>query len=272
MLLPLVRSLAFVALVSTAAAQSPATSITQSGSPSLAGIWVLNPALTVRPGEIGFSRDWARGGAPGEGGGRSGGGRGHRGGSGERGRRRAADVARERRRQHTRAAAHRRRAHAAVAHHDRPESEQRLYRRRSGPLAHVPPDWQPRGTDDRHGAAADHRALGCGRSLVVLYDVEQGRQLRYTYTPTTNPARLLVDIRFLERGREGDEVKLTYEPPDAHDHALVSPPPSTPAAPMPASAFSSRHPASDARPRVRLYSRPDRSCAGSRRSARWSTN
>src|SRR6476620_6176165 len=81
MSLPLVRSLVFVALVSPAAAQSPATSISHSGSPSLAGIWVLNPALTVRPGEIGFSRDWARGGVPGEGGGRSGGGRGHRGGS-----------------------------------------------------------------------------------------------------------------------------------------------------------------------------------------------
>ena len=52
------------------------------------------------------------------------------------------------------------------------------------------------------------------------------------YSPTTNPGRLLVDIRFLEHGREGDEVKLTYEPPDEHDHALVSPP-STPTAAAP---------------------------------------
>ena len=53
MLPPLVRSLVFVALASTAAAQSAPTSISQSGSASLAGIWVLNPALTVRPGESG---------------------------------------------------------------------------------------------------------------------------------------------------------------------------------------------------------------------------
>jgi hypothetical protein len=68
-------------------------------------------------------------------------------------------------------------------------------------------------------------------SLVVLYDVEQGRQLRYTYTPAANPTRLLVDIRFLERGHEGDEVKLTYEPPGEHDRSLLSTPASAPASP-----------------------------------------
>ena len=47
-----------------------------------------------------------------------------------------------------------------------------------------------------------------GPSLVVVYDVATGRQLRYTYTSLADPTRLQVNIRFLERGREGDEVRL----------------------------------------------------------------
>src|SRR4029078_4209243 len=59
-------------------------------------------------------------------------------------------------------------------------------------------------------------------SLVVLYEVETGRQLRYTDTPKGNQARLPVGIMFLERGHELDDVKLHYETPDAHEHNLVS--------------------------------------------------
>ena len=70
-----------------------------------------------------------------------------------------------------------------------------------------------------------------GASLVVVYDVETGRQLRYTYTPAADPTRLQVNIRFLERGREGDEVRLTYEPPGAHERAILSGAPASPAAP-----------------------------------------
>ena len=224
MLLPLVRSLVFVAIACTATAQSP--------SPSLAGIWVLNPTLTVRPGEIGFSRDWARGGGPGEGGGRSGGGRGHRGGSANGGldqpmmSRESAD--------------------------DSTRVEQLTADARTPP-SHITIVQTPNSVsiaDDQGHSRTFHptgsledltigtvslptTARWDAGSLVVLYDVEQGRQLRYTYTPTTNPARLLVDIRFLERGREGDEVKLTYEPPGEHDDALLSTPRAAPTAPSP---------------------------------------
>src|SRR5206468_8364024 len=52
----------------------------QPAAPTIAGAWVLNPALTQRPAEIGFSPDWARAQGSGSGGGRSGG-RGRRGGS-----------------------------------------------------------------------------------------------------------------------------------------------------------------------------------------------
>jgi hypothetical protein len=75
--------------------------------------------------------------------------------------------------------------------------------------------------------------------LVVVYDVEAGRQLRYTFTPTSNPTQLQVNIRFIEQGKEGDEVRLTYETPDAHDRNVLAgqpaglPPPDAPGLPPP---------------------------------------
>src|SRR4029079_19828072 len=59
-------------------------------------------------------------------------------------------------------------------------------------------------------------------ALAVTYDVESGRQIRYTYTPSASPARLVVAIKFIERGHEGDEVRLTYEPPDEHNPGVLS--------------------------------------------------
>ncbi|HEY3885850.1 MAG TPA: hypothetical protein VGL62_11615, partial [Vicinamibacterales bacterium] len=87
-------------------------------------------------------------------------------------------------------------------------------------------------------------------SLIVVYDVENGRQIRYTYTPSTNPKRLLVDIRFIERKREGDEVRLTYEPPDAQNGAILLGAPASPAAPPAAGTASAAVPdaAAAARP------------------------
>ena len=71
----------FVALAATSATH--AAPIAQPAAPTIAGAWVLNPALTQRPEEVGFSRDWARTQGSGrEGGGRS---RGGRGGSGSGG-------------------------------------------------------------------------------------------------------------------------------------------------------------------------------------------
>src|SRR4029077_10926064 len=66
----------FIALSATSPPH--AVLIAQPAAPTIAGAWVLNPALTQRPDEIGFSSEWAR--AQG-----SGGGRGRRGGSGSGG-------------------------------------------------------------------------------------------------------------------------------------------------------------------------------------------
>jgi hypothetical protein len=76
--------------------------------------------------------------------------------------------------------------------------------------------------------------------------------LRYAFTPLANPARLSVEIQFVERGREGDRIRLTYEPPDAHARAVLSgaasaPPPPAAAAGAPPDAGAGLP---SARPRV----------------------
>ena len=70
-----------------------------------------------------------------------------------------------------------------------------------------------------------------GDQLVVTYRVEQDRELRYTYSSSANPSRLIVDVQFLERGA-GDKARRVYEP--GVETAAPSPP--TAAAPHP------RHP------------------------------
>ena len=47
--------------------------------------------------------------------------------------------------------------------------------------------------------------------LIVDYRVDQNREVRYTYSSDINPARLVVDVQFLERGN-GDKEKLVFEP------------------------------------------------------------
>src|SRR5262249_60431324 len=57
--------------------------------------------------------------------------------------------------------------------------------------------------------------------LVVLYKVEQGRELRYTYSSTANPSQLIVDVQFIERGG-GDKVRRVYEPSKATETIAAS--------------------------------------------------
>lgn len=190
----------------------------QSDAPNLAGVWVLNAALTERPAEIGFSPDWAR--QSGEGGARSSGGRGRRGGSP------GGSVFPQMSRESV----------------DDSTRVQQLTMEARTPPAHITvvqkadsvsiADDQGHSRTFRPNGQVDDLTIGTvplpttarwdKGSLVVIYDVESGRQLRYTYTPSANPRRLLVDIRFIEGGREGDEVKLTYETPDEHDRAVLS--------------------------------------------------
>ena len=67
--------------------------------------------------------------------------------------------------------------------------------------------------------------------LVVLYQVEPGRQLRYTYSRVQTPEQLIVDVEFVEPKGTGDKVRLVYGRPGAVDTASASA-----AAPAPAAA------------------------------------
>jgi hypothetical protein len=248
--LRIVPLLLLVALA-TAATQSSPTSAGQAASQGIAGVWVLNPALTQKPDEIGFNNDWARTDGPGDQGSRSGGGgRGRRGGSGSTGGAvGSSQISRESADDSTR--------------------KQQLTGEARTPPSHLTivqnatsvsiADDQGHSRTFHPDGKLDELTIGTvalpatahwnAGSLVVLFEIESGRQLRYTFTPTANPTRLLVDIRFLERGREGDEVKLTYEPPDEHERAVLSgPPPSSPAAPAAPAGVS---PPPDAAPAAR---------------------
>ena len=224
----------FVVLAATSATH--AATIAQPAAPTIAGAWVLNPALTQRPAEIGFSPDWARAQGSGGGDGRSSGG-GRRGGSRSGGG--ATGVP----------------AISRESADDSTRVEQLTGEARTPPsrLTIIQKDTAISIADDqghvrtfRPDGHLDELTIGTvalpttarwdGASLVVVYDVETGRQLRYTYTPSADPTRLQVKIRFLERGREGDEVRLTYEPPGEHERAILSGvPPSPGAAAAPAS-------------------------------------
>jgi hypothetical protein len=75
--------------------------------------------------------------------------------------------------------------------------------------------------------------------LVILYSVEDGRELRYSYSRTANPPQLVVDVQFVERGG-GDRVRRIYEPTSATETiaaATAAPAPAAPAqaAPLPTS-------------------------------------
>lgn len=246
--------LIFVTLAGTSAAQSSSNS--QPASPTIAGIWVLNPALTQKPDEIGFTPDWARGGPAGRGssGGRSGGGGGGRRrggfGSGDSGgvpispesaddSTRVQQLTGEARTPPAQITIVQKEASISIADD---QGHSRTFHP-TGSLDALTLGTVPLPTTARWDAG----------SLVVLYDVETGRQLRYTFTPKTNPTQLLVDIRFIEHGHEGDEVKLTYEPPGAHERSLMSgasTAPAAPAAPAGASPVSPDAAAPPARPPV----------------------
>jgi hypothetical protein len=72
--------------------------------------------------------------------------------------------------------------------------------------------------------------------LVVLYKVQQGRELRYTYSRVDSPAQMVVDVEFVERGG-GDKVRRVYTPASETD---------TPAPTVPATAAGAAAPGATA--------------------------
>jgi hypothetical protein len=70
------------------------------------------------------------------------------------------------------------------------------------------------GNDDDlqiHGLAITAVTIRESGHVVVRYKVEQGRELRYTYTRETATPKLTVDIQFVEGGRVADTVRRVYD-------------------------------------------------------------
>ena len=206
----------------------------QPAAPDISGAWVLNAALTERPAEIGFNPEWARGAGGDE---RSGGGRGRRGESeSPDDSTRVQQLTGEARTPPTRLTIVQKTDSVSIADD---QGRSRTFHPH-GRLDSLTIGMVPLPTTARWD----------GGSLVIVFDVATGRQVRYTFTPAANPERLSVEIRLLERGRDGDRVRLTYERPDARarDILSTSPPPAVPppaagaAAPAPDAAMPPARP------------------------------
>jgi hypothetical protein len=201
------------------------TSVRAADVPDFAGRWTLNRELSQFPREIGFGTDWLPAAGSGQNSTASGG-RGRRGSSGG----------------------------GAGAFTARRESEddakrlQQLTAEVRNPSPHLTIVETPTVvsiTDDRGQSRTFHpngkeevlqldgvpvgvtAKWDAGR-LVVVYLVEQGRELRYTYFRSASPPQLVVDAQFIERGG-GDAVRRIYEPASATE-TLTAPT----AAPSPA--------------------------------------
>jgi hypothetical protein len=76
------------------------------------------------------------------------------------------------------------------------------------------------GNDDSlqiHGLPITAVTVRDGGHVVVRYKVEQGREVRYTYTRETAGPKLTVDIEFVEGGRVADTVRRVYDLIGAED-------------------------------------------------------
>jgi hypothetical protein len=189
-------------------------------APDFAGHWTLNNALTVAPREIGFSVDWATPTGPGMppgsnessgGGGRRGGRSGGGGGGSSRGGAQpfpthAESEADAKRVQQLTAEVREPSTHLTIV--DTPTAITITTDRGQTRTLH------PDGRDEvvpLDGVDVSVNTKRDAGRLIVLYEVEEGRQLRYTYSRGASPAQLMVDVQFVGRGG-GDEVKRVYEP------------------------------------------------------------
>jgi hypothetical protein len=187
-------------------------------APGLAGRWTLNRQLSQFPPEIGFNVDWASGGASVGGGGRP-----------------------------------------LAAQSESAEDAKRLQQLTAevrNPSTHLTVVETPTAvtiTDDRgqsrtfhpdgredvlqlDGVPAVAAAKREAGRLVVVYSVEQGRELRYAYSRTASPPQLVVDVQFIERGG-GDRVRRVYEPAGPAETPAATAAPPSPATTKPGAGF-----------------------------------
>jgi hypothetical protein len=208
----------FFALVcfGTAAAAGvllPAPTGAQSVSP-LAGIWTLNRSLSQLPAEIGFDVPWIS--SPtttGQNAGSNGGGRGRRGSGGGGGNRSSGgpSIVRE-------SYEDAQRVRLLTAEARTPPVRLMIVDTRAvvtitnelGQSRALHPNGREESFELQNVPIYVTTTRDADR-LVVTYHVEQGREVRYTYSRSGSSPQLVVDVQFLEHGA-GDKARRVYEP------------------------------------------------------------
>ena len=233
------------------------TSARAQESGNLTGRWVLNRNQSQVDKEVGFNPAWVAAGtrsAERESGGGEGGGRGRRGSGGQQGR---YSVPRE-----TEEDAKRMQQLSAEA---RVPSPHLTILDSRGTVTITDADDVSRtlhtdGKDDYlqiHGVPVSAVTVRDSGHVVVRYQVEQGRELRYTYTRETGAPKLTVDVQFVEGGRVADTVRRVYDligpddpfpTPDVTSKAEPGAARGVPAIPQPAAAPAAASNAAPAEP------------------------
>ena len=185
----------------------PASAETQDAS-RVAGLWRLNRELSQLPREIGFRVDWLSTSGSGQDASGSGGRGGHGssgGGAGAFGTQRESEEDAKRLEQLTEEV---RNPSARLGIVETPTAITITDDRGQARTFHPEGRQEVLQLDGVPVGVTTKREAG---RLVVLYQVEQGRELRYTYSRTESPAQLIVDVQFVQRGG-GDKVRRVYEP------------------------------------------------------------
>jgi hypothetical protein len=224
----------------------PAPARAQDASP-LGGVWTLNRSLSEFPAEIGFNPAWmtaatgdGRGGASSGGGG----GRGRRGAGGGGGSQPTASPFAGRPESYEDA----RLLQALTTEARTPPARLMIVEtpvavtitNELGQSRTVHPDGKQESIEIQ-GVSVGVTSTRDGNRLTVLYRLGASRELRYTYSATANPSRLVVELQFLERGA-GDKATRVYEPGVVTETAASTGPPTA----APPSGASPAQPAAEA--------------------------
>lgn len=198
----------------------PGTASAQDAS-TLAGRWTLNRELSQFPREVGFNADWMA--ATGSGGDPTAGG-GSQGGAPGGGNRTSFPVSRVSREDSMR--------NALLTDEVRNPSARLVITETATEVA-IASDkesartFHPTGKEEvlqLDGVTVITTATRDADRLVVRYKVNQGHELRYTYSRIASPPQLVVHVQFLDRGK-GDSVKRVYEPDRQADAPVAAPAP-----------------------------------------------
>jgi hypothetical protein len=203
-------------VVATAVIGHPASARAQAASP-LGGVWTLNRGASEFPKEIGFNPAWVNNPASGAGGDSqsagSSGGRGRRGSSGGGGGRGPGSPFST----HQESYEDARRVQLLTGEVRNPPARLTIvdtpaavtFTNELGQSRTIHPDGKEE-TVEIQGVLYGVTSRRDGDQLIVVYKVEQSREVRYTFERADNPVRLVIDVQFLERGT-GDKARRVYD-------------------------------------------------------------